>query len=119
MGPEVRILFNSGDLYLPSEKAMGTDSNKTSILTIKHGAFKDTFMHIDKGHNRTPDGHPVVTYTADDADPACATLHPPTPTERMHHAACTMHHAFFCVYPSKAHRASCTMQHDFFLHPTP
>ena len=73
VGPEVRILFNSGDLYLPSEKAMGTDSNKPSILAIRHGAFKDTFMGIKNGHNRTPDGHPVVTYTADGAKTTAAT----------------------------------------------
>ena len=56
--------MQSGDFYIPSESALGKDGKQ---LTLKHGAYHDTFMHFKQGSNCLNDEHPVVVFTAGDA----------------------------------------------------
>ena len=69
-GPEARILYDSGDFYIPSEKALGGDCCKTKVPTLQHAAFNKTFIHANVKNNKTPDGHPVVYLGAEAEEPA-------------------------------------------------
>ena len=42
VGEVQRISLNASDIYISSEKAVGTDWKKSSILTLRHAAGKDT-----------------------------------------------------------------------------
>jgi len=42
VGPEFRIELNAGDVYIMSEKAVGSDFKKRSILALRHAAGKDS-----------------------------------------------------------------------------
>ena len=42
IGYEGRIELNQGDVYIMSEKAVGSDFKRRSILTLRHAAGKDT-----------------------------------------------------------------------------
>jgi len=42
VGQEQRITLNASDIYISSEKAVGTDWKRSSIPTLRHAAGKDT-----------------------------------------------------------------------------
>jgi hypothetical protein len=46
VGPRIKLSFNHGDMYVMSEKAVGTDWRKSSILTLRHAAGCEKFLTI-------------------------------------------------------------------------
>lgn len=46
VGKRVKLLLNHGDMYVMSEKAVGTDWRKRKILTLRHAAGCDKFLKI-------------------------------------------------------------------------
>ena len=42
------FVINSGDLYMMSEKAVGNDWKKSSLLTLRHAAGSNKFTNLDK-----------------------------------------------------------------------
>jgi len=41
-----KIKLNSGDVYIMSEKAVGTDWKKSSLYTMRHAAGADKYLEI-------------------------------------------------------------------------
>lgn len=49
VGKRFRVILNNGDLYVMSDKAVGSDWKKSSILTLRHAAgFEDTISSKTK-----------------------------------------------------------------------
>lgn len=48
IGPALKLTLNSGDMYLMSEKAVGTDWNKSSKITVRHSAGKAGCKYVSK-----------------------------------------------------------------------
>ena len=46
VGGRIKLTINHGDIYLMSEKAVGTDWRKRKILTLRHAAGCDKFLKI-------------------------------------------------------------------------
>lgn len=61
VGSEARIQLNAGDIYFFSEKAVGTDSKKSSILTLRHAAGKDTCKYA-QSKRKSREEHPVMLF---------------------------------------------------------
>ena len=50
VGQEHRIVLNAADIYISSEKAVGTDWKRQSIPTLRHAAGKDTCKYSRSQH---------------------------------------------------------------------
>lgn len=48
IGKKLEILLNHGDMYIMSEKAVGTDWMKKIIPTLRHAAGADKYTNIKK-----------------------------------------------------------------------
>jgi hypothetical protein len=81
VGPCLRIDLNAGDVYIMSEKAVGTDFKRSSILTLRHAAGKDTCKYsVFKGET---EAEAVATC------PICQeTVNTPATGNVCAHAAC-------------------------------
>jgi alkylated DNA repair dioxygenase AlkB len=52
VGERVKLELNHGDIYLMSEKAVGTDWKKKLILTLRHAAGSQRFLTIKKKNKK-------------------------------------------------------------------
>eukprot|EP01080_Neovahlkampfia_damariscottae_P005511 gene5511-9328_t len=52
IGERVKLSLGHGDIYLMSEKAVGTDWKKKSILTLRHAAGAEKFLTIKKKNRK-------------------------------------------------------------------
>lgn len=48
VGDRIRVRLNGGDIYIMSEKAVGTDWKKKSMYTLRHATGCDKFTTIDE-----------------------------------------------------------------------
>ena len=48
VGETYRHLLNGGDIYIMSEKAVGTDWKRSSIFTLRHAAGDDRLINKGK-----------------------------------------------------------------------
>jgi len=55
VGAEGRIVLKAGDIYIASEKAVGSDWKKRKDLTLRHAAGRDSCKY-----SRSKEGHSVV-----------------------------------------------------------
>lgn len=46
VGERIKLSIESGDIYVMSAKAVGTDAKKSSILTLRHAAGADKYLTI-------------------------------------------------------------------------
>lgn len=52
VGKSIDIFLDSGDVYIMSEKAVGTDWKKRSTYTLRHAAGANKYRSLDKWHKR-------------------------------------------------------------------
>lgn len=52
VGKEGRIFLDDGDIYVMSEKAIGYDTKKSSLYTLRHAAGKDTCLYAKTKRKR-------------------------------------------------------------------
>ncbi len=52
VGKEGRIFLDDGDIYIMSEKAVGFDTKKSSLYTLRHAAGKDTCSYAKTKRKR-------------------------------------------------------------------
>jgi len=62
VGMEAKIMLDSGDMYMMSEKAVGTDWKKSSKLTLRHAAGKDSCSYVRTKRPRDGPAHEFVTW---------------------------------------------------------
>jgi hypothetical protein len=48
VGKRMRFVLNDGDMYVMSDKAVGFDWKRRSIMTLRHAAGCDKFLEIKK-----------------------------------------------------------------------
>ena len=60
VGRTGRIMLNPGDIYIMSEKAVGFDWKRSSILTLRHAAGKDTCKYARMKRRAGEEEPPVV-----------------------------------------------------------
>ena len=41
-------MLNTGDIYIMSEKAVGSDWRKSSMYTLRHAAGSNKYLSLDK-----------------------------------------------------------------------
>lgn len=53
IGTTIKLNINHGDLYVMSEKAVGSDWKKSSILTLRHAAGAQKFLELPQKKTKT------------------------------------------------------------------
>lgn len=48
IGDRFKVTLNNGDLYIMSEKSVGSDHKNRDIVTIKHAAGAEWYLSLDK-----------------------------------------------------------------------
>ena len=54
LGNQIDIVLNSGDVYIMSEKAVGSDWKKSSLYTLRHAAGADKYRSLTRWEKRVP-----------------------------------------------------------------